>query len=123
MALHRIQSASMLGDAVRTPEDFSIDKVINGGKFGFGLGNQIQLEAIFHNGTGEHLFETALSLDQALTELPDGSLRVIATIADTPQLIWWLLGFGDGVEIIQPAELRASLSKTAANMHHRYTQS
>lgn len=122
MALHRIQSASMLEDGVRMPEDFSIDKVISSGKFGFGPGNQIELEAIFHNGTGEHLFETALSPDQVLKELPNGSLKITAIVADTPQLLWWLLGFGDGVEIIQPAELRIRISGIVTNMHKRYTR-
>ena len=122
MALHRIQSATMLNDAVRTPVDFSIDKVISSGKFGFGLGKMIQMEAIFYNGTGDHLFETALSSDQILTELPEGSLKVNATIADTPQLIWWLLGLGDGVEVLKPADLRASLTNITANMQRRYSQ-
>jgi len=122
MALHRIQSAIMLDDTVRTPEDFSIDKVISSGKFGFGHGNQIELEAIFYNGTGDHLYETALSVDQVLTELPDGSVRLLASISDTPQLTWWLLGFGDGVEVIRPTELRKNISNTISNMRDRYTK-
>ena len=122
MALHRIHSAIMLDDAVRTPADFSIDKVISSGKFGFGHGNQIELEAIFYNGTGDHLYETALSFDQVLTELPDGSVRLLVSISDTPQLTWWLLGFGDGVEVIRPTELRKNISNTISNMRDRYSK-
>ena len=123
MALHRIQSASMLDDAVRTPEDFSIDKVISRGKFGFGLGNMIQLEAVFYNGSGDHLFETALSADQVLTEQANSTLKVSATVADTPQLAWWLLGLSDSVEVIKPEKLRFTMATTIAKMQNRYQPS
>lgn len=119
-ALHRIQSASMLEDTTRTPEKFSIDAAIQSGKFGFGEGGEIQLEAIFYNGVGDHLYETALSRDQVLSEQADGSLNVVATVADTPQLAWWLLGLGDGVEVVKPAGLRTIMADTIAKMHHRY---
>jgi len=35
-----------------------------------------------------------LSKDQVIKELPDGRLEVTATVADTPQLAWWLRGMG-----------------------------
>ena len=120
LALHRIQSATMLEETAQTPADFSIDTQISNGKFGFGEGGQIQFEAIFYHGVGEHLFETALSLDQILTEQADGSLRLVATVADTPQLVWWLLGLGDGVEVIKPDGLRLSMTDTIAKMQLRY---
>jgi predicted DNA-binding transcriptional regulator YafY len=120
LALHRIHSAIMLEEAANIPAGFSIDKEISLGKFGFGEGNQIQLEAIFYHGSGEHLFETALSSDQTLTEKADGSLKLIATVADTPQLVWWLLGFGDGVEVLKPAALRQSIAETISKMQATY---
>ncbi len=92
LALHRIQSATMLEEAAKAPPGFSIDDEVNSGKFGFGEGKQIRLEAIFYHGAGEHLFETPLSNDQTLTELEGGSVKLAATVADTPQLAWWLLG-------------------------------
>jgi len=97
LALHRIQSATMLTEKAKVPKGFSIDVAIKSGKFGFGEGEEIQLEAIFYNGAGEHLFETPLSHDQILTEQGDGTLKLVATVANTPQLKWWLRGFGSDV--------------------------
>jgi len=34
------------------------------------------------------MFETALSSDQIITGQPDGSVRLTATLADTPQFVW-----------------------------------
>lgn len=120
LALHRIQSATMLEDAAKSPAGFSIDEAINSGKFGFGEGRQIRLEAIFCHGAGDHLFETPLSSEQTLTELEDGNVKLIATVADIPQLSWWLLGLGDGVEVIKPAALRQSIAETIARMQALY---
>ena len=120
LAMHRIQSATMLEEIVKAPAGFSIDEAINSGKFGFGEGKQIRLEAIFTRNAGDHLFETPLSSNQSLTEHEDGNVKLIATVADTPQLSWWLLGLGDGVEVIKPAALRQSIAETIARMQTLY---
>jgi predicted DNA-binding transcriptional regulator YafY len=120
LAIHRIQSATMLNEASSIPADFSIDKVIEEGKFGFCEKGLITLEAIFYNGAGNHLFETPLSRDQTLSEQEDGTLRLTATVPHTLQLGWWLLGLGDGVEVIQPEALREKMAATIDKMQARY---
>jgi len=112
VAMHRIQSTSQLEDAAIYPDGFSIDEAISAGKLNFGDGSQINLEAIFHHGAGDHLFETPISPDQKLTEIKDGSVHLTAKVADTPQLLWWILGLGDGVEILKPAKLRKTVQVT-----------
>jgi predicted DNA-binding transcriptional regulator YafY len=120
LAMHRIHSASILDDATCIPEDFSIDDLISSGKFGFGHGEQIQLEAIFYCGLGNHMLETALSHDQTITAQEDGAFRLTATVADTPQLVWWLLGLSDSVEVIKPEALRLTMTETITKMQNRY---
>lgn len=122
LAMHRIKSALMLDDTASIPEGFSIDSEIAKGRLGFGSGNMIRLEAIFHHGAGDHLFETPMSSDQHLEEFGDGEIRLVATVADTPQLTWWLLGFGDGVEVIEPIALRKSISDTISRMKDVYSK-
>lgn len=119
-AMHRIQSVTVLDEPVEIPEGFSIDQVIAGGEFGFGDSHQIQLEAIFHHGVGDHLFETPISTDQVLENMGDGRLRLKATVADTQQLVWWLLGLGDGVEVTQPPALRKSMADAIEKMSRIY---
>lgn len=106
LALHRIQSATTLEDMAKIPRGFSIDEAIKSGIFGFGGGEEIQLEAIFCNGAGDHLFETPLSKDQLLSEQKDGTLKLVATVINTPQLKWWLLGFGSDVKVVKPLLLK-----------------
>ena len=38
--------------------------------------------------------------------MAEGKIKIKATVADTSQLRWWLLGFGPQVEILKPKFLR-----------------
>jgi predicted DNA-binding transcriptional regulator YafY len=120
LAIHRIQSATLLDDAAVVPKGFAIDEVIAAGKFGFRDGELITLQAIFYNGAGDHLFETPLTREQQLIEQADDSLKLVAQVPNTLQLGWWLLGFGDNVEVLHPVALRRQMSETIANMQARY---
>jgi predicted DNA-binding transcriptional regulator YafY len=45
---------------------------------------------------------------------------VEATVADTRQLRWWLLGFGGRVEVLEPEGLRGEMKGHAERMAGRY---
>lgn len=113
LALHRFRSAQLLDEPCQRPAEFSLDGYIASGAFGFGGEEVIQLEAIFSNPAGDHLYETPLSADQVLMPLDDNHLKLSATVVNTEQLRWWLLGFGARVEILAPAKLRGGIALTA----------
>lgn len=100
LLLHRIEHAEMLETEARTPEGFDIDEYIADGEFGLKTGETFRLEAIFTSDAAAHLYETPISRDQRLTELDDGRVRVEASVPRTEELVWWLRGFGDQVEVI-----------------------
>jgi predicted DNA-binding transcriptional regulator YafY len=112
LALHRFRSAEMLDAPCMRPAGFSLDTHIASGAFGFGGVEPIRLEAIFKRSAGNHLYETPLSLDQTITIEDDDHLKLTATVINTEQLRWWLLGFGELVEIIAPAQLRESIAQS-----------
>ena len=122
LALHRVEHVNILEEAAIPPDGFDLDNKIEMGVWGFGAGEQIAIKLRFYDGTGEHLRETPLSRDQQVEAVPEqaGVLNIRATVADTPQLKWWLLGFGDGVEVLAPEVLRRSLSETVGKMVGRY---
>lgn len=120
LALHRIVSAEKLYEPARRLPGFSIDKFIASGEMGVVTGEPITLKTIFKRKAGEHLYETRICNKQTLVELEDGSLELTATVPETMELLWWLLGFGDGVEVIEPPHLRAQLKKITANMASLY---
>jgi predicted DNA-binding transcriptional regulator YafY len=120
IALHRVQQAEALYEPVRRKAGFDIDAYIASGQFGVIAGDPVNLRAVFTRAAGEHLFETPLSNDQVLTSDPDGKLHLAATVPSTRALVWWLLGFGDGVVIEEPASLREELAGIARRMAAAY---
>lgn len=93
-ALHRFRKAWLRDEKSRQPKGFVLDEFLAKGGLGFGDGKMRKLKVIFSREAGEHLYESRLSEDQKITELPDGRLEVRATVADTPQLEWWLKAMG-----------------------------
>jgi predicted DNA-binding transcriptional regulator YafY len=49
-----------------------------------------------------------------------GWVRVQATVPDTAQLRWWLMGFGEGVEVLEPVSLRDEFVNMAQSLHGIY---
>ncbi len=120
LALHRISSADILEERSRRLEDFDIDRYIGSGALGFGTGGKIRLEAIFDAAAAEHLYETPLSEDQEIQPVDADRVRVTATVMRTAQLQWWLMAFGDNVEVVKPATLRRNLERVAGKMTLMY---
>jgi predicted DNA-binding transcriptional regulator YafY len=118
---HRMESAQLLEKAVQPPGNFSLDAYIARGELQFANSERtLRLELLFSKVVGNHLLETPLSDDQQVTEEKDGRLRVKATVQDTRQLRWWLLGFSAGVEVVKPKRLRDEFAATAATLAERY---
>ncbi|WP_031598984.1 helix-turn-helix transcriptional regulator [Ferrovum myxofaciens] len=120
LALHRVLSATMLDTPTAKPKGFKLDDYLATCAFGWTTGILVRFEALFTPEAGNHLCETPLSEDQAVTVQEDGKLKVTATIHQNPQLVWWLLGFGADVEVIAPVELRSQIAekhRTAASIY------
>lgn len=122
LALHRVQSAEAIDIAIVPPPDFSLDAYIESGALGWLPGKSIQLEAAFTVEVAEHLEETPLAVDQALATLPDGRIKISATVRETLQLRWWLQGFGEAVEVLAPPELRQQMATSSRNLAARYSK-
>ena len=100
LLLHRIQKAQLLDKPAREIEGFSLDEYIQKGEFGLPTGRKVRLEAIFTHLAGRHLLEAALSEDQESELLPDGQIRITATVMETEELQMWLRSFGAGAVVI-----------------------
>jgi proteasome accessory factor B len=64
--------------------------------------------------------ETVWHPSQAHEPEPDGSLRWRANVAGTQEIRLWILSWGDEVEVLAPAELRADVAQTHARAARRY---
>ena len=122
LALHRVRSAELLAADARHPDGFDLDAFIAAGNLGFGQEQTINLVLRFSRSAGEHLWDTPLASNQKISEISEGRIEVHATVIDTPQLRWWLLGFAEGVEVIEPPSLRQDVAARLHSANRLYRQ-
>jgi len=123
LVLHRMSSARLLEEGASEPRDFDLDDYIRQGGFDYSSGEQIALVARFDSYAGKALLETPLDPEQSHEILDDGRIEIRATVNDSQQLRWWLMGFGSGVEVIAPDHLRADMRKDAEALLKMYEAS
>ncbi|HWZ62465.1 MAG TPA: WYL domain-containing protein [Steroidobacteraceae bacterium] len=123
LALHRVVSATLSEKTVSKPNGFDLDRYIEEGEFQYPVGPMIQFKAKFQRGADAHLYETPLSEDQTIEKFDADHVIVTATIRDTAQLEWWLLGFGSLVKVLQPADLQGRMRAIATDAARHYVSS
>lgn len=120
LALHRMSEARLLEEPAWVPEGFDLQDYVAAGELDIRQGEDICLVARFHHAAAEHLHETPLGRDQSIAALDADWSRVSATVQNTRQLRWWLLGFGEAVVVESPEELREEMTRTARAMAAQY---
>lgn len=120
LVLHRISKADVLPERTERPQGFDLAEHVRQGFLDFGSGKSIKLVARFEEDATIALAESPLSADQVLGSAEEGMVQVSATVTETPQLVWWLLGFGGRVEVLKPAGLRQQMVEIAKAMGARY---
>jgi hypothetical protein len=53
---------------------------------------------------------------QRLVWLPDGRLEFHATVSGIHEISWWILGYGDQAEVVQPPDLRELIARRVSNV-------
>jgi len=119
MALHRMKKAERMDVPSMIPKGFTLDAYIESGDLDFAVGDKIELKARINNDITVHLQERPLHESQIITS-ENGQSELNVTIQDTNELRWWLMGFGDQVEILEPQSLRQYFSDRAHQMAKIY---
>jgi predicted DNA-binding transcriptional regulator YafY len=125
-ALHRFDTARLLMDGCRRPAGFDLDAYLKSGAVEFPVGDgegKIKLVLRIASEVAHPLRESPLCADQKFGKEQDGFVRVSGTVADTQQLRWWLLGFGDKVEVLEPQALREEFARVARVLGGYYGRS
>jgi len=119
-ALHRMIRAQALAETpARAAAGFDLDQAIANGQVDFGQGEMIDLELRVRGYPVTLLTTCPLAADQRLEDEPldsDFEIRVWAQVPSTGQLLRWLLGAGNNVEVVAPPDLRRVMAVQAAKM-------
>lgn len=120
MALHRFKAVTLTERNVSRSSKFDLDEFIDAGGMGFLQSGISRVHLRFFDGAASHLEETRISESQKLIHQPNGDVDLISDLPITEQLKWWIMGFGENVEVIAPVRLRTEIAKrlVAAAAHY-----
>ena len=124
-AMQRIVTAHLSEVPWREVEDFDLDAYIEQGAFGY-LQSKSTISLVAHIApqVAWLLSETPLSELQRLTTLPDSDWqRLEAKVPDDQQTLWWLMGMGANIEVIEPKAWRDEIFTQAETILSRRQES
>ncbi|WP_295543877.1 WYL domain-containing protein [uncultured Thiohalocapsa sp.] len=124
-ALHRFIRAEVdESRTARAAEGFDLDQAIADGLVDFGQGTLIDLTIRVRGYLTPVLLACPFNDTQTTHDEPEDSpfsLSVSARLPQTGQLLRWLLGAGDNLEVVAPDELRNIVAAQARKMQDLYT--
>jgi predicted DNA-binding transcriptional regulator YafY len=111
-AVERIRSLTLTEHPYQLPLGFDLDAYLRD-SLGVMRGPPITVELIFETATAAWVRDRVWHASQRLTPLRDGRLRMTLRVADTRELVGWILSFGSGVRVASPPVLRDRVREEA----------
>ena len=118
-AVDRIQSLRETGRGFAIPADFDFDAYI-GSSFGVIAEPPLKVRIRFDARWATYVEERTWHPSQKLSPLPQGGLLLEMEAGGSAELRSWILSFGSGAEVFEPAELRAEVERELAASLARY---
>jgi proteasome accessory factor B len=120
--VERIRSATLTTDRYEIPDDFDPDAwLANSWGIWSSEGTPAaHIRLRFEASIAHRVREAVWHRSQQLTELPDGGVELTVTVAGTVEIRPWILSWGDGVEVLEPPELREAVAASVRAAAERY---
>jgi len=121
--VERIRSATLTAERYEIPDDFDPDAWLANS---WGIWSPdashppTRIRLRFTETIAHRLREAIWHRSQELTELPDGGLELAFTVNGIVEIQPWILSWGDGVEVLEPAELRDAVAAAVRAAAARY---
>jgi predicted DNA-binding transcriptional regulator YafY len=119
LAVHRIQKIELAERSYKFPENYDFEKFFNQ-NFGVIKENAFEVDIEFKGYWAEYVAERMWSPDQKLKRKKDGTVRLKFSASSEPELISWILSFGDGAKVIKPDWLVDEISDIIRKFYKVY---
>ncbi|MBI4607961.1 MAG: WYL domain-containing transcriptional regulator [Candidatus Rokubacteria bacterium] len=111
-AVDRIRSLTLTDHPYQMPLGFDVDAYVQDALV-IMRGKPIAIELLFAKPTAAWVKDRLWHPSQHFTQLKDGRLRMTLQVADTRELVGWILSFGSGVRVMRPDALRTQVREEA----------
>jgi predicted DNA-binding transcriptional regulator YafY len=122
--VERIRSSTLTADRYAIPDDFDPDRFLahSWGIWSSDTTATAEVRLRFDASVAHRVREVIWHRSQQLAELPGGGVELTVTVAGIVEIRPWILSWGDAVEVLEPPELRASVSEVVRRAAARYPE-
>jgi len=117
--LERITRAEQTSETYQIPSEFDISRYLAGAWGIFHSGEPVEVRLRFYPPAAARVKESIWHPSQRLSEDKNGAVNLTVTVAGTVEITPWILGWGDAVEVLSPADLREKIAATGVKMAGR----
>ena len=117
--INRIKKIQVLDDIFYKQDNIRPETYFEG-SWSIYSGEPVTVEVIFSGVSARVIATTTHHPDEQLTHLADDRIKYTVTTRGYEEISRWLLGFGDGVEVIAPKELRKKLFQLGNYFQTKY---
>src|SRR6266436_3823479 len=103
-AVERIRSITLTDHPYQMPLGFEVEEYVQDALI-FTRGRRIDAKSIFSKKVAAWMKDKLWHASQATFPMKDGRLRITLKVADTDELVGWILSFGSQVRVIRPESL------------------
>jgi len=117
--LERITRAEQTPETYQIPADFDISRYLAGAWGIFHSGEPVEVRLRFYPPAAARVKESIWHPSQRLSEDKNGAVNLTVTVAGTVEITPWILGWGEAVEVLSPADLREKIAAAGMKMGER----
>ncbi len=117
-AVDRILSLTVTNLPCQMPLGFNVEDYVADALAVMRGGETIDVELCFDRKTSAWAKDRMWHPSQKAALDRDGCLNLEIRVADTPELVGWILSFGGGVRVVRPAELHDRVVAAASEIAH-----
>lgn len=118
--VERIEGIELADESYTIPTDFDANKYLSAAWGIVVEGEEQTVRLKFSTEIARLMEETTWHPSQVLEKQVDGSVIMILRVFYTYELVTWILGWGEKVEVLEPVELRQEVLETAKAMVKAY---
>lgn len=119
--LGRIRTIKLLDKPFERPASFSLKKHLrNAWRLIADEGPDSRVHLHFSAVVARNVSEVLWHPTQQAEFRDDGSLDYYVEVSGLREIIWWILGYGDQVEVLEPAKLRTMVARRLKTAADRY---
>ena len=119
LPLHRIKNIEITDRFYEFPKDYDFEKTFNK-NFGVIKEEAFKVEIEFYGWAARFVSERIWSPDQEIVKKKDGKIKLRFSASSEPELISWVLSFGEEAKVLKPKWLIEEVMKTVNEMYKIY---